>query len=160
MVLYSLCNEGEMRSSGQQMERKMGQATLRGEHGGEVLGWVRPGLSGEKESVFREHLLRQRFEHVDEYLALIDECLRKLRKLGALDAEAVEVIREARSAVTKLHSMQQGSDTRRATAAQGLSPTQPRLMTLALGIFYLRLGGLPHEHQSYPLVREDLTLLR
>ena len=74
-------------------------------------------MSGEKESAFREHLLRQRFEHVDEYLALIDECLRELRELGALDAEAVEAIRETRSAVTKLYSVRPGSDTRRATTA-------------------------------------------
>jgi hypothetical protein len=46
-------------------------------------------LSGEKESVFRERLLRQRFEHMDEYLSRIDECLRELAELGALDAQAV-----------------------------------------------------------------------
>jgi hypothetical protein len=99
------------------MERKMGQATLRGKHGGEVLGWVRPGLSGEKESVFRERLLQQRFEHVDEYLAHIDECLWELTELGALDAEMVEAIREARSTVTKLYPVRPRSDARRATTA-------------------------------------------
>ena len=97
------------------MERKMGQAFLRGEHGGEVLGWVRPGLSGEKESGLRERLIRQRFKHVDEYLVRIDECLRELTELGALDTEAVEAIREARSRVTKLYPMRPGSGVRRAT---------------------------------------------
>jgi hypothetical protein len=99
------------------MERKMGQATLQGEHGGEVLGWVKPGLSGEKESVFKEHLIRQRFEHVDEYLIRIDECLQELTKLGALEAEAMEAIREARSMVTKLYSVRSGWDARRTTTA-------------------------------------------
>jgi hypothetical protein len=99
------------------MERKMRRETLRGEHGGEVLGWVRPGLSGEKESVFRERLIRQRFEHVDEYLVHIDECLRELTELGALETEVVEAIREARSTVTKLYSVRPGSDARRATTA-------------------------------------------
>ncbi len=99
------------------MERKMGQASLRGEHGGEVLGWVKPELTGEKESVFRERLLRQRFKHMDEYLTRIDECLRELTELGALETEAVEAIRETRSAVTKLYSVRPRSDTRRATTA-------------------------------------------
>ena len=99
------------------MQRKMGQASLRGEHGGEVLGWVRPGLSGEKESGLRKCLIRQRFEHVDEYLVRIDEYLRELTELGALDTEAVEAIREARSAVTKHYSVRPGSDAHRATTA-------------------------------------------
>jgi hypothetical protein len=99
------------------MERTMGQESLRGEHGGEVLGWVRPGLSGEKESGLRERLIRQRFEHVDEYLVRIDECLRELMELGALEAEVVEAIREARSTVTKLYSVRPGSDDHRATTA-------------------------------------------
>ena len=99
------------------MERKMGQESLRGEHGGEVLGWVRPGLSGEKESGLRERLIRQRFEHVDEYLVRIDECLWELMELGALETEAVEAIREARSTVTKHYSVRPGSDARRATTA-------------------------------------------
>ncbi len=94
----------------------MGQATLRGEHGGEVLGWVKPGLSRAKESAFRERLLRQRFEHVDEYLIRIDECLRELTELGTPDAEAVEAIREARSTLTKLYSVRPRSDARRATS--------------------------------------------
>jgi hypothetical protein len=99
------------------MERKMRRETLRGEHGGEVLGWVKPELTGEKVSVFRERLIRQRFEHVDEYLVHIDECLRELTELGALEIEAVEAIRETRSAVTKLYSVRPGSDTRRVTTA-------------------------------------------
>jgi hypothetical protein len=99
------------------MECKMGQATLRGENGGEVLGWVKPGLSGEKESGLRERLIRHRFEHVDEYLVRIDECLRELTELGALEAEAVEAIREARSTVMKLYSVRPGSDARRTTTA-------------------------------------------
>ena len=66
----------------QRMERKVARETLRGEHSSKVLGWVRPGLSGEKESVFRERLIRQRFEHVDGYLIRIDECLRELTELA------------------------------------------------------------------------------
>lgn len=95
----------------------MGRETLRGEHSGEVIGWVRPELSGEKEFVFRERPIRQRFEHMDEYLSRIDECLRELTELGALETEVVEAIREVRSTVTKLYSVRSGSDARWATTA-------------------------------------------
>jgi hypothetical protein len=73
------------------------------------------GLSSERASGFRECLIRQRFEHVDEYLTRIDECLRELRELGAPEVEAVEAIREARSAVTKHYSVRPGSEVRQAT---------------------------------------------
>jgi hypothetical protein len=52
---------------------------------------------------------------VDEYLVRIDEYLRELKELGALETEAVEAIREARSTVTKLYSVRPGSGVRRAT---------------------------------------------
>jgi len=51
---------------------------------------------------------------VDEYLVRIDECLRELVGLGALDGEAAEAIREARSAVVKLRSHRSGLDAQRA----------------------------------------------
>ena len=96
------------------MEHKMQQAAFKGKHDGEVVGWVRPRLSGEEEAAIRERLIRQRFEHVDEYLVRIDECQRELVGLGALDGEAAEAIREARSAVVKLRSNRSGLDAQRA----------------------------------------------
>ena len=97
------------------MEHEMQQATFRGKHDGEVVGWVRPRLSKEEETAFRERLIRQRFEHVDEYLVRIDECLRELVELGALDAEAAEAIRETRLAVVKLRSNSLGVDAQQAS---------------------------------------------
>ena len=84
------------------MEHKVRQTVLQGYHGGEVAGWVRPGLTEEQEAAIRERLIQSRFEHVDEYLARIDEHLRELAKLGALEADTVKAICEARAAVTKL----------------------------------------------------------
>ena len=77
------------------------QTILQGHHGGEVAGWVRPGLSEEQETAIRERLIQSRFEHLDEYLTLIDEHLRELIKLGALDAQTVDAIHETFSAITK-----------------------------------------------------------
>jgi hypothetical protein len=85
------------------MEHKGRQVSLRGENGGRVVGWVRPRLSEEEEAALRERLIRRRFEHVDEYLARIDECLRELAELGVMDNEAADAIKEARSRVMKLY---------------------------------------------------------
>ncbi len=93
------------------MEHKRRQVGLRGEHSGEVIGWVRPRLSEEEEAAIRERLIQRRFEHVDEYLARIDECLRELAGLGVMDAEAADAIKEARSAVMKLYPTRLGSTT-------------------------------------------------
>ena len=84
------------------MKHDTRQVTLQGEHGGEVVGWVRPTLSEEEEAAMRERLIRQRFEHLDEYLACIDEQLRELAELGALDTDTLNAIREARAAVMEL----------------------------------------------------------
>ena len=81
---------------------EMQKVTLGGEHGGEVVGWVRPRLSGEEEAAIRERLIRRRFEHVDEYLARIDTLLQELVKLGALDTDTVDAIREAHATITKI----------------------------------------------------------
>jgi hypothetical protein len=45
---------------------------------------------------------------VDEYLARIDEHVRELAELGALDTGTVDAIREARAAVMKLRPMRLG----------------------------------------------------
>lgn len=91
------------------MKHETRQVILQGEQGGEVVGWVRPRLSEEEEVAIRERLIQWRFEHVDEYLARIDELLRELAELGALDTDAVKSIREARSAVMKLRLTGQDS---------------------------------------------------
>lgn len=93
------------------MEYEMRQTSLRGYHGGEVAGWVRPRLTEEKEAAIRERLIESRFEDVDEYLARIDKHLRELAKLGALDTDTVDAISETRAAVTKLHQMRKGAST-------------------------------------------------
>lgn len=85
------------------MEYERRQESLQGYNGGEVAGWVRPRLSEEQEAAIRERLIQSRFEHLDEYLARIDEDLRELAKLGALDARTVDAIYETFAAVTKLH---------------------------------------------------------
>ena len=85
------------------MEHKTQQAILQGKHGGEVAGWVSPRLSEEEEAAIRERLIQRRFEHLDEYLARIDEHLRELAELGALDAETVNAIQEARAAIMRFH---------------------------------------------------------
>jgi mevalonate kinase len=87
------------------------QVILQGQHGGEVVGWVRPRLSEEEETAIRERLIQRRFEHVDEYLSRIDELLQELAELGALDTETVSAIREARVKVMKLHPTRPGSTT-------------------------------------------------
>jgi hypothetical protein len=85
--------------------------TFQGEHGGEVTGWIRPRLSEEEEDALRERLIQWRFEHVDEYLARIDDLLRELAELGALDTDAVYALQEARAAVMKLRPTRPGSTT-------------------------------------------------
>ncbi len=85
--------------------------TFQGEHGGEVTGWVRPRLSEEEEDALRERLIQWRFEHVDEYLARIDDLLQELAELGALDTDAVYALQEARAAVMKLRPTRPGSTT-------------------------------------------------
>ena len=76
-------------------------AALQGSHGGEVLGWIRPRrLSGEEEAAIRR-LIWQRFESVDEYLALIDQQIRELAEQNALDGDVLNAIWEARAAVMK-----------------------------------------------------------
>ncbi len=85
--------------------------TFQGEHSGEVTGWVRPRLSEEEEDALRERLIQWRFEHVDEYLARIDDLLRELAELGALDTDAVNALQEARAAVMKLRPTRPGSTT-------------------------------------------------
>jgi hypothetical protein len=92
-------------------KHKTRHVTLQGEHGGEVVGWVRPRLSEEEEAAVRERLIRRRFERVDEYLARIDELLRELAEPGPLDAETVDAIQEARAAVMKLRPSRPGSTT-------------------------------------------------
>ena len=91
------------------MEHEMRQAVLQGYHGGGVAGWVRPGLTEEQEAAIRERLIQSRFEHVDEYLARIDEHLRELAELGALGTETISAIYEARAAVMKLRPTRKGS---------------------------------------------------
>jgi DNA-binding sugar fermentation-stimulating protein len=54
-------------------------------------------------------LIQSRFEHVDEYLARIDEHLRELAELGALGTETVSAIYEARAAVMKLRPTRKSS---------------------------------------------------
>ena len=93
------------------MEYKARQAILQGYHGGEVAGWIRPGLTEEQEAAIRERLIQSRFEHVDEYLARIDEYLWELAELGALEADTVNAIYEARAAVMKLRPMKKDSPT-------------------------------------------------
>ena len=93
------------------MNCKARQVILQGEHGGEVVGWVRPRLSEEEEAAIRERLIQWRFEHVDEYLARIDELLQELAELGVLDDDTANAIREARAAVTKLRPTRPGSTT-------------------------------------------------
>jgi hypothetical protein len=85
--------------------------TFQGEHGGEVTGWIRPRLSEEEEDALRERLIQWRFEHVDEYLARIDDLLQELAELGALDTDAVYALQEARAAVMKLRPTRPGSTT-------------------------------------------------
>ena len=85
------------------MEHKTQQAILQGKHGGEVAGWVSPRLSEDEEAAIRERLIQRRFEHLDEYLARIDEHLRELAELGALDADTLNAIQEARAAVMRLY---------------------------------------------------------
>lgn len=84
------------------MKHETRHVTLQGELGGEVVGWVRPTLSEEEEAAMRERLIQRRFEHLDEYLAHIDEQLRELAELGALDTDTVNALREARAAVMEL----------------------------------------------------------
>jgi len=93
------------------MEHEAQQVIFQGEHGGEVVGWVRPGLSQEEEAAIRERLIQWRFENVDEYLARIDDLLRELAELGALDTGAVDALREARAAVMKLRPTRPGPTT-------------------------------------------------
>jgi hypothetical protein len=76
------------------------QAVLRGERG-EVIGWVETRLSEEEEAAIRERLIRWRFEHVDEYLVRIDELLRELAELGAVDTGTADTIREVRETVMR-----------------------------------------------------------
>ncbi len=83
------------------MEYEARQVILQGEHGGKVVGWVKPGLGEEEEAAIRERLIQSRFEHLDEYLALIDEHLRELTKLGALDTQTVDAIHETFAAIMK-----------------------------------------------------------
>ena len=85
--------------------------TFQGERGSEVTGWVRPRLSEEEEDALRERLIQWRFEHVDEYLARIDDLLRELAELGALDTDAVNALQETRAAVMKLRPTRSGSTT-------------------------------------------------
>ncbi len=85
------------------MKYKIQQVILQGKHGGEVAGWVSPRLSEEEETAIRERLIQRRFEHLDEYLARIDEHLRELAELGALDTDTVNAIQEARAAVMRLY---------------------------------------------------------
>lgn len=66
-------------------------------------GWVKPKLGEEEEAAIRERLIRWRFENVDQYLARIDEHVRELAELGALDADTASAIYAARMAVMKLH---------------------------------------------------------
>jgi len=68
-------------------------------------------LSEEEEDALRERLIQWRFEHVDEYLARIDDILRELAELGALDADAANALQEARAAVMKLRPTRPGSTT-------------------------------------------------
>ena len=93
------------------MEHEVRQAVLQGHHGGGVAGWVRPGFTEEEEAAIRERLIQSRFEHVDEYLARIDEHLRELAELGALEADTVNAIYEARAAVMKLRPTGKGFPT-------------------------------------------------
>ena len=93
------------------MEHEARQVTFQGEHGGEVTGWVKPRLSEEEEDALRERLIQWRFENVDEYLARIDDILRELAELGALDADAANALQEARAAVMKLRPTRPGSTT-------------------------------------------------
>ncbi len=93
------------------MEHEAQQVTFQGEHGGEVTGWVKPTLSEEEEDALRERLIQWRFENVDEYLARIDDILRELAELGALDADAANALQEARAAVMKLRPTRPGSTT-------------------------------------------------
>jgi hypothetical protein len=76
-----------------------------------VTGWVKPRLSEEEEDALRERLIQWRFENVDEYLARIDDILRELAELGALDADAANALQEARAAVMKLRPTRPGSTT-------------------------------------------------
>ena len=91
------------------MEYKTRQVALQGKHGGEVVGWVRPVLSEEEEASLRERLIQRRCEHLEEYLARIDECLRELSELSAMDVDTVNAIHEARATVMKLHVVRQAS---------------------------------------------------
>jgi hypothetical protein len=93
------------------MEHEVRQVTFQGEHGGEVTGWVKPRLSEEEEDALRERLIQWRFENVDEYLARIDDILRELAELGALDVDAANALQEARAAVMKLRPTRPGSTT-------------------------------------------------
>ena len=68
-------------------------------------------MSEEEEDALRERLIQWRFEHVDEYLARIDDLLRELAELGALDTDAVNALQEARAAVMKLRPTRPGSTT-------------------------------------------------
>ncbi len=93
------------------MKHETRQAILQGKHGGGVVGWVGPKLSEEEEAAIRERLIQRRFEHLDEYLARIDEHLRELAELGALDTDTVNAIYKARAAVTKLRPTRTASPT-------------------------------------------------
>jgi hypothetical protein len=84
---------------------KTQQVISQADHAGKVVGWVKPRLGQEEEATVRERLIRWRFEHIDESLAYIDELLRELAELGALDTDVVDAIREVRKTVTKLHPM-------------------------------------------------------
>jgi hypothetical protein len=95
------------------VEHEKQRVTLRGKHGGEVVGWAKPRLSEEEEAAIRERLIQRRFEHVDKHLARIGEHLRQLAELGAVDLDTVSAIYEARMAVMKLSSLRMGPTTRR-----------------------------------------------
>lgn len=86
------------------MTHEPGHVTLQHERGGKVVGWVRPTLSEEEEASIRERLIRWRFERVDEYLDRIDEHVRELTNLDALDSDTLNALREARAAVMKFRS--------------------------------------------------------
>ena len=75
------------------------RAALEEGHADKVVGWVRPVLSEGDVATIRERSIRKRFEHVDEYLAQIDELLQELAELHAVGVDTVAAIREARVAV-------------------------------------------------------------
>jgi hypothetical protein len=85
------------------MKHEMRQTTLRGIYCGEVLGWVNPRLSEEESAALRKSLIERRYEHLDEYLTRIDECLKDLSDVGAINVDMVGAIYEAQATLRKLH---------------------------------------------------------